>query len=68
MQPTDTVNFDIMAALESGESVADINRFLAQQKGFDYEGFVGDELSRLREEILAENPNIQIDDNFLKKH
>lgn len=67
MQPTDTVNFDIMAALESGESVADINRFLAQQKGFDYEGFVGDELSRLREEILAENPNIQIDDNFLKK-
>jgi len=62
-----TANFDIMAALEGGESVADVNKFLAQQTGFDYDAFVADELNRLRAEISAKDPNIQIDDDFLKK-
>jgi len=62
-----TANFDIMAALEGGESVADINKFLAQQTGFDYDAFVADELVRLRADISAKDPNIQIDDDFLKK-
>ena len=68
MQQDDvTANFDVMAALEGGESVADINRFLAQQKGFDYDAFVADELNRLRAEVSAKDPNIKVDDEFLKK-
>ena len=60
-------NFDIMAALEGGESVANINKFLAQQTWFEYDAFVADELVRLRADISAKDPNIQIDDDFLKK-
>jgi len=51
MEQNNTFNFDTMAALEAGESVEDINRYLAQQKNFDYDQAVADELKTKRDLI-----------------